>query len=140
MTAATPAGEHMNDTELAAYLDRRLTGPERERIESHLAGCAECRHDLLETRQLMRRARRPRTLAIGGFLAAAAALVLVIRPTVEHQRPGAGPLVRASAEVGAIVAYGPIGEISAGPPIFAWAPEPGARSYRLTLTTGGGAT
>lgn len=131
----------MNDLELAAYLDRRLAGPEQERIESHLAGCAECRTELLETRQLLRQNHRPRRLVIGGLLAAAAALILVVRPAIETRNPGeASSPLRAGPDAAMMVAYGPIGESSSALPTFAWGAERGASTYRLTVTTAEGTT
>jgi hypothetical protein len=128
----------MNDLELAAYLDRRLPGRDQERIESHLAGCAECRNELLETTQLLRQNRRPRTIAIGGLLAAAAAVMLVVRPAMET-RSSAAPM-RAGPDAAMMVAYGPIGESSSASPAFAWGADQRASTYRLTVTTGEGTT
>ncbi len=131
----------MNDLELAAYLDRRLTGGEQERVESHLAGCAECRNELLETRQLLRQNRRPRRIMIGGLLAAAAALILVVRPATENRNPAEVPSpMRAGQDAAVMVAYGPIGEASSASPAFVWGAERGASTYRLTVTTGDGTT
>ena len=131
----------MNDLELAAYLDRRLSGPERERVESHLAGCPECRSELIEARQLLRQSRRPRRRMVGGLLAAAAALILVVRPAMETRSPaGASSPMRAAPDAEVMVAYGPVGESSSASPTFAWGAESGASTYRLTLTTGEGTT
>jgi hypothetical protein len=131
----------MNDLELAAYLDRRLAGRDQERIESHLAGCAECRNELLETKQLLRRSRRPRTIAIGSFLAAAAALILVVRPAMTPRSPAeAAAPMRAGQDAAMMVAYGPIGESSSVSPAFSWGANQRASTYRLTVTTGEGTT
>ena len=131
----------MNDLELAAYLDRRLAERDRERVESHLAGCSDCRDELLQTRQLLRTNRRPRRLLIGSIVAAAAALILVVRFTGDPLSPaGTAPLLRTAPATGAMVAYGPIGETSSSSPAFVWAAQSGASTYRLTLTTGDGTT
>jgi len=48
--------EHVNE-ELSAYLDEELDAAARARVETHLAGCAECREVLEGLRQVVRRAR-----------------------------------------------------------------------------------
>lgn len=129
----------MNDLDMAAYLDGRLPAETREQIESHLAGCTECRNELVQTRQLLRQNRRPRNLLAAGILAAAAALLVVVWPSIQApDRPGE-PLLRAAPGAESLVAYGPVGESSSSSPTFVWAAEPRATSYRLTLTSSVGA-
>jgi hypothetical protein len=124
----------MNEFEIAAYLDRRLSGPERERAESHLAGCAECRDEVAQAHQLLRRARRPKVLFIAGIAAAAAVAVLVIGPGLLRQSSiTADSLIRGGAQASPVVAYGPIGEVPMTSLRFVWAAEPGATTYRLTV-------
>jgi len=129
----------MNELEIAAYLDRRLSGVERERVESHLAGCAECREELVETHKLLRRARRPRVLFIMGAAAAAAALTLLVGPGL-LQRPTvtADSLLRHDDSPATLVAHGPLGEVRPGPLRFVWASEPRATTYRLTVAQADG--
>jgi len=125
-------GEHMRDVEMAAYLDRRLSGPERARVEGHLAECAECRLEMREVRGLLDRSARPRRLMVGaGLLAAAASLFLVLRPTVvDPPRGGGAPP--------ALTAYGPTGEVPLAALRFVWGAAPGATAYRLTISGGNG--
>lgn len=132
----------MKDVEMAAYLDRRLSGTDRELAEAHLADCAECREELAQSYLLLKRLRRPRRLAIGGLVAAiAATLLLILRPGI---MPWASPAddfqLRGDGDGAAIVAYGPIGETQASPVQFVWGAESTAISYRLTLTSTDGTT
>lgn len=125
-------GEHMRDGEMAAYLDRRLSGPDRARVEAHLAECAECRLEAREVRRLLDRSSRPRRLMVGaGLLAAAASLFLFLRPAViDPLRGGGAPP--------ALTAYGPTGEVPRSALRFIWAAAPGATGYRLTISGGNG--
>lgn len=43
--------EHVKEL-LSGFLDQALPGPEKRRVESHLAGCAECREELSELRSV----------------------------------------------------------------------------------------
>ena len=101
------ADEH----QLAAYVDQQLIGAERERVESHLAECDTCLHQVgflikqcqapegLVSSSLLQRAKRlaapPQESALFGWklLSAAAAVVLIVvglilwrgtRPAVEE--------------------------------------------------------
>ena len=127
------ANGHVTDTEVAAYLDRTLTPSERDRVEDHLAGCPDCRQQLLETKELLERVRRPRNLLIGGALAAAAVvLFLVARPELgtTDQRT----LMRSDGAAASLLAYGPIGTAPRAGLRFVWSAAPGAESYRLTIS------
>ena len=129
MTApATNATGHLRDVEMAAYLDRRLTGADRERAEAHLAECAECRQEMIAVRGHLDRSARPRRLLLGaGVLAAAAAMILVVRPAVIDPMRGGGypePLV----------AYGPSGDVAPAGLRFVWGAASGATAYRLVIS------
>lgn len=130
---------HMNELEIAAYLDRRLAPADRERVESHLAGCPECRDELVETRKLLGKTGRPRTLLILGMTAAAAALALLVGPGI-LPRPAihADSLIRDGVSGSIIVAHGPMGEVPTDRIRFVWAREARATSYRLTLARADG--
>ncbi len=123
----------MNEFEMAAYVDRRLGPADRERVEGHLAECPSCRHEALEVRGLLRRAARPRRLLIGAsLLAAAAALVLIVRPaTLEPVRDGGAASV--------LTAYGPTGDAALASLRFVWGAVPGVATYRLTVSGTDGA-
>lgn len=125
-------GNHLTDADIAAYLDRTLTGTERDRVEDHLAACPECRQHLLETKELLERVRRPRKMLIGGAVAAAAAVVfLVIRPDAGTTDQRA--LMRDEGTTAYLVAYGPIGAAARNGLRFVWSEAPAAQSYRLTV-------
>lgn len=122
----------MKDVEMAAYVDRRLYGADRERVEAHLAGCAECRKELLDVRSILRHAARPRRLLVGaGLLAAAASLLLILRPAVVDP-------VRGGGTPSALTAYGPTGDAAVASLRFVWGAAPGAAAYRLTVSGGDG--
>ena len=42
--------QHLDLDALTAYVDGRLDGGERRAVDDHLAGCADCRHELAELR------------------------------------------------------------------------------------------
>jgi anti-sigma factor RsiW len=123
----------MNEFELAAYVDRRLGPADRERVEGHLAGCADCRREVLEVRGLLRHAARPRRLLLGaGLLAAAAALLLMVRPA--NLDP-----VRDGGSTPALTAYGPTGDAALASLRFVWGAAPDVATYRLTVSGTDGA-
>jgi len=131
----------MNDLTIAEYLDRRLAGADRERAELHLAGCAECRDELAEVYEFQRRAQRPRRLVVVGLAAAAAVLLFAVRPALGPRGGLADDtVVRSGGAQAAIVAYGPMGETSPSAVRFVWGAQPGAASYRLTVTGQDGTT
>jgi anti-sigma factor RsiW len=125
--------DHLTDVEIAAYLDRTLSPSLRDRAENHLAACPDCRRHLLETRELLERVRRPRKYLIGGTVAAAAVLALLIaRPNVSSiDRPD---LMRNDEAAVPLLAYGPMGPVIAAETRFVWSAAPGAQSYRLTVS------
>ena len=123
----------MNEFEMAAYVDRRLGPADRERVEAHLAGCAECRHEMLEVRGLLRHAARPRRLIVAAsLLAAAAALVLFVRPATLAP-------VRDAGTSPVLTAYGPTGDAALASLRFVWGAVPGVATYRLTVSGPDGA-
>jgi hypothetical protein len=126
-------GNHVTDVEVAAYLDRSLSARQRDRVEDHLAACPDCRRLLLETRDLLQRMRRPRKFLIGGTLAAAAAVVLLItRPDPASIDKRA--LMRGADTALPLPAYGPIGPATRVGLRFVWSAAQGAESYRLTVS------
>ena len=78
---------HLTSERVAAFLEGRLTGEDRERAVSHLAGCDECRQELTELRSVLDTAQRPRSPRwIAAASAVAAILVLVMLPRLTADR------------------------------------------------------
>lgn len=93
---------HVASDRVAAFLDGRLTGADRDETVTHFAECAECRSELAELRAMLvtSRAARRRTW-IGGAAALAAALAFTIVPRLARDGAtrGEGPttdIVRAT--------------------------------------------
>lgn len=126
----------MNEFEVAAYLDRRLQPPDRERITRHLANCADCRLEISEMSYLLARVRRRRVVFAGGILlATAAALLLVVRPVMVHPAEDlASPALRETGGNASLIGYGPSGEVAFGSIRFVWGAAPSATTYRLTVS------
>jgi anti-sigma factor RsiW len=121
--------DHLTETVLAEYIDRRLTSAERDRAESHLAACPACRTEMLGARQFVRRRTQTRRLiAAGGLIAVAATLLLMVRTDQEPV------IMRAGSSMAALVAYGPSGEVAASPLRFTWSAAQRASTYRFTLS------
>jgi hypothetical protein len=133
-SSSSEAGNnHLTEVQIAAYIDRTLTDAQRETVEDHLASCPDCRQQMLETKELIERMKRPRTFLIGGTLAAAAAVAFLIL------RPGQASIdqrsvMRGGESAPALAAYGPIGDVTRARLLFVWSDAPGAESYRLTLS------
>lgn len=47
------ANRHLDEEQLSAYLDGRLSAPGRVRVERHLATCEACRHELAALRRMV---------------------------------------------------------------------------------------
>lgn len=136
----TSGDEHMMDTQIASYLDRRLSDDERERFESHLAECAECRTAVVESEKLLQRVRPRRGMKTAMALAAAAVVLVAVRLEVIHPRnPPVVPSTRSTDTAnGGLIVHGPIGEVSNRGLHFVWSPIAWALSYRLVVTDAGG--
>jgi anti-sigma factor RsiW len=139
MQRAEGGNGHVNDLEIAAYIDRGLSPADRERVEAHFAECDECRSAIVEGSAHVARQRRRRTLTLAVLTSAAAASVLFLVIPTGRRSPGdatvrgaAGPAAGGSA---AVIAYGPIGQVGSGPLRFTWGATPSALSYRLTLSS-----
>lgn len=83
-TAATLViDQHLAPNDVAAYVDRALTGERRARVEAHLARCAECRAELSDGTRII--ASHPRTRwrnrsLVAACSAVAAALLIFVLP------------------------------------------------------------
>jgi hypothetical protein len=139
MTDSTSRPNHLTDSEMARYLDRRVSLEERDRIEDHLASCAECREHALGTQQVLRRARRPRMVATGSVLAAAAVVLIWIAGVEPAKDRSAQQLRGVASNNTGLIAYGPTGDAKRQSLRFVWGSAPGAASYRLSVTAADGA-
>lgn len=81
MAPDSPAGAHPTTGEVAGFLDGRASDAERERLEAHLADCAECRTELVEVGRLLRSLTRRGSWLILGAAAAAGIALLMVVPT-----------------------------------------------------------
>lgn len=141
MTSSLSAeGSHLTELEIAAYLDRGVSQAERHRMESHLAGCAECRDSVSSAEELISGSRTPRRWLIGGsMLAAAAAILVVAMPAIRSANStGDRPIVRDIDPLPPVTAYEPASTADRSNLRFTWGPVPGIIDYRLTLTESDG--
>ena len=82
--------QHLSDWEAAAYVDGRLSAAARARAESHIEICAACRAEVIDVARVLdtntppvaARPRRRGLISSVGMAAAAALVVLLIRPGV----------------------------------------------------------
>ena len=84
---------HLEAREISAYLDRTLTAMERERVEAHLADCAECRREAIEVSRVRSTVGRRSRWLIGPPIAAAAAIAFLVLLR-SGENPGTGPVFR----------------------------------------------
>lgn len=72
---------HLSAEQLAAHIERRLRGAERDAVVAHLVACSECRHDYVQAGEVLDAPRRTwRGYATGLALAAAAVLIFAVIP------------------------------------------------------------
>lgn len=92
---------HLTSEHLAAFLDGRLTGAERERAVRHFASCAECREELTELRDVLDAPRATGSRRWVAVAAAAAAIVAfaMIPRMVRESSPDGAARVRGSEAI-----------------------------------------
>lgn len=123
---------HLPPELMSGFLDRDLSREERERVELHLASCADCRAELVEIRRLQLLPRRGRWALVLVPTAAAAAILLA----VSLLRPSAPPSDTRAPDPEAslaIIAPRPSAEIPPGPITFVWQSAGPDASYTVTL-------
>jgi len=142
MTHADGNSYHLDETAIAAFLDRRLGVAERQALEVHLVACAACRDEVAEAALVV--ANAPRTtrwlpwLGGAGLATAAALTLLLVWPASD--RAASGPVlrgpdavdVRRSAVV--LVAPGPAQLVPVRDLLFVWHSVGSDASYRLVVT------
>ena len=130
--------EHVTNSAVAAYLDQRLPPAERTRLVRHLIVCDECRLEVSETQALLAQRGHRRWFAAAGLIAAAAVLVLILRPIVAPSEPPSELAIRDGGSNSTLTAYGPVGEVRGDSLRLLWAAAPGATVYRVTVSAPGG--
>jgi hypothetical protein len=143
MMTTQAAAAHLTTGQVAAILDERLRGADREPAFAHLAACAECRremaelHRALHDRERKRRSVRPWVILASGL---AAALVLLAIPAGVHRVRSSGPVATrdgASEPVDAaspIVVVVPRDGASVGPtPSLIWRGSGPGASFLVTV-------
>jgi hypothetical protein len=130
----------MDELTIAAYLDRRLPTDARERVEAHLASCSDCRQDFVQAHGVLGSLRRRRQLRVAASVLASAVLVAIVVRSAERGHGTGTDLsqLRGTADVPALMAYGPDGDTPLALLRFVWATAPTTLSYRLTVTRGDG--
>jgi hypothetical protein len=151
---------HPDEVTTAAYLDGALVERERDRFESHLAGCDVCREGVVLLRvgddepaaapaEWVARARAVgsrtshSTPRIPAWAAAAAAAILLAGALALHvpAPSAASRTFRSEPEPALAPLYPATGSrVVAGGLRFRWSPVPGADRYRVTLRTTTGET
>jgi hypothetical protein len=133
---AESSERHLEAAEVAAYLDRALPDEARSRVEAHLDGCAECRAEVVQVARLVRTAPLRRTVTVPIGLAAAAALILLLTPSVRlPSRPEfREPAITTTA---APTAIAPRNEVIEARQLI-WSAVPRAGRYRVMLLDVGG--
>jgi hypothetical protein len=81
------AAVHLTSEELAAYLDRSLPAGEHQRVEGHLAECAECRSEAVEVTRVLQSKPRDRRWWMIGAAAAAVLLFALVQPLTRSDSP-----------------------------------------------------
>ncbi|MGZ6564792.1 MAG: zf-HC2 domain-containing protein [Solirubrobacteraceae bacterium] len=129
---------HLENDEVAAYLDRALPLSDRRRVEEHLADCDVCSAEVVEVARLLQtRPRRQSWYLPLGVTAAAAALLLLYWPRAA-EGPAASNYREATVNTTvAPVVIAPRGA-TIGAPKFAWIGVPHADRYRLMVFDGTG--
>ena len=137
------ADGHLSAEEIAGYIDHTLSVDRGVRAESHLAVCAECRHELAASSHIVGTApaanRRRYIGPAAGFAAAAGILVAIMlalpeRDDVELQR-GSG--IEPTSRVQAV--FPATGSTIGGEPLnFIWRRDDDA-SYQVSVVDSAGA-
>ena len=127
--------EHLDSGAVAAYVDRAVAPAERDRIESHLADCPECRDEVVQVTRLRRGMHSARKWLIAVPAAAAAIVTLVLLRPADTSPSGT---LRDGGERGLHVALlAPAESLEARPVgalTFVWRSVGGGVSYRFALT------
>jgi len=137
-------GEHVTLQEMAALLDRELSGKELDRVEAHLASCDVCRREVVEvSRTLNPKTDRRPWYALGAVAAAASIVgILLLAPGTGGISSGEESTVRTGGQIVLdegvpgieVVSPTDAAVISRGSPLFVWRSGVESAVYRFTLT------
>jgi anti-sigma factor RsiW len=139
---------HLSNEQLGAYLDGRLDATGRRAVIAHVADCAECRRELIETRRALDTAPRARggrlraRLTIGAAAAAALAFVALgswdgarqSTPTDRVRTSGSPEPGRPAGDALPTVAPAMAGVVDRRTLRFVWRRLDGGATYRLVVT------
>jgi hypothetical protein len=124
--------QHPDDGSIARYLDATVDRAERDRIENHLADCADCRIALGEITDILATRPRRRWMPLAPIMAAAAAVLVVVwsgSVTPDHAPRTRDPALTEALGPSALL---PVGSVP-GVDLLRWNAVPGAGRYRLNL-------
>ncbi len=126
---------HLNEMEVAAFIDRGLDPDGRARVARHLVGCDACRSEVVAISRFTRARNRPGWLPLIPLAAAAAALLLYLGPPPGQRRDAAEPPLFREPALTVAPAPTPIaprGEIETIAAIT-WSTVPHADRYVVTV-------
>jgi hypothetical protein len=130
---------HLENGQVAAYLDRAIPPADRLAVEAHLAECDACRAEVVALAGVLRTAPQRRAWTIPASLAAAAAVLVLVVPGVirsgffapdRHREPAVTTTVAPTAIM-------PRGDMNAVRELM-WSAVPRAGRYRVVLLDHGG--
>jgi len=139
-----PLGEHLTLQQMAALLDRELSGEKLDRVEAHLASCDACRREVVEVSRTVnpKNDRRP-WYALGAVAAAASIVgVLLLAPGTGGISSAEDSIVRTGGQtvldegVPGIEVVSPTDAavIARESSLFVWRSGVEGAVYRFTLT------
>ncbi len=126
---------HLEPREVAAYIDRAVDDAARTAIEAHLAGCAECRVELVEASRAVATLPSRKAARIWVPAAAAAVLIAIVLP-IGLRESGTHRESPVTATV-APVASAPVGRVDSATALV-WSSVPHADRYRARIFDGDG--
>jgi hypothetical protein len=142
---------HLSSAQVADLLDERLEPGDRDTVITHLAACAECRHEVAELHGALSRVneRRPRTRWLAGASIAAAAVVafvtvprLTTRPVTLHETPSATRTAIEPSRIGSSARIAVVepteGALLSTAASFTWRSAGADASYLLTIQNAAG--
>ena len=136
----TDVNAHPSVEEIAAYLSGRISGSALAALESHLAGCRNCREEVTSARALMKeRVSSRRHWLVPAAAAALLLMGILIKPPNAGERERASSPQRASGRE-SIVVLSPRGATTDATVSFAWRSVGSGALYALNLSDSTGTT